>query len=93
MKIFFIIILVLLQVFLVVLAISSPVFVDRQSAAHAYLKWHENQTPENEVAWLQEKVAIDHEIIAIKVGVVILLVINQIGITVLVRRILRLPRS
>ena len=90
--IIFCIVLVLLQVVLFVLAIS-PSIIDRQSAVQAYFEWHKNPTSENETVWLREKAAMEHERTAVKVGVIVLLVINQIGITMLIGRILHLNKQ
>ena len=86
------IILVLFEVFLLVLAFS-PIFVDRQSAAQAFVEWHNNPTPQNEATWLREKATMDRERLLANVGVIGVLALNTLGLAFLVQRVRRQSKN
>jgi len=77
---------VVFEVVLVLLAFS-PVFVDRQSAARAFVEWRNNPTPENKSAWDREAVFSRREGYIIDISVCTLFVANTVGMIVLVRKI------
>jgi hypothetical protein len=86
------IILVLFEVFLLVLAFS-PIFVDRQNAAQAFVEWHNNLTPQNEAAWLREKTTMNRERLLARVCVIGALTLNTVGLVLLGQRIRRQSKN
>lgn len=80
------ILLIVLEVFLVLLA-SSPVFVDRQSAARALVEWQNNPTPENKSVWDREAALLRRERHIADISVFTLLAANTVGLIVLIRKI------
>jgi hypothetical protein len=77
---------IVIEVVLVLLAFS-PVFVDRQSAARAFVEWRNNPTPENKSAWEREAALSRREGLFIDISVWTLLVANTFGLIVLIRKI------
>ena len=84
---------VLEVVFLLSATSSSPLLINRKSAAHALVEWHKNPTPENEAAWLQEKSAMRHEQQIARIISLGLLMLNSVGIVMLIRRLRRRAKN
>jgi hypothetical protein len=88
------IILILLEViFLLFAALSSPLLINRKSAAHALMEWQENPTPGNEAAWLQEKAAMRHEQQMARISFLGLLILNSVGMVMVIRHLSRRVKS
>jgi hypothetical protein len=77
---------IVIEVFLALLAFS-PVFVDRQSAARAFVEWRNKPTTENKSAWEREAALSRRERNIIDISVFTLLVANTFGMIVMIRKI------
>jgi hypothetical protein len=77
---------ILYEVFLLMLAFC-PIFVDRQSAAHAFVEWRNNPTAETEAAWQHEKAMNAGIRLTTEMCVYSLTVLNAWGMIALIRRV------
>jgi hypothetical protein len=84
--------LILFEVFLLVLAFS-PGFIDRPSAARAFVAWHNNPTPQNEALWLREKTIMNRESLLVTVCIIGVLALNTVGLVFLVKRARRKSKN
>ena len=77
---------ILIEVVLLLLAVS-PVFIDRKSAARAFVEWRNNPTLENKSTWEREAALLRRERYVTEISIFALLAANTIGLIVLIRKI------